>query len=212
MFLVAIINLQVDDDLDVVGAAIERFAMFAATRRVISRSARPCRRRRAPRPRGRSAGVGVDRADDYVVRQDQRLGHIGGLSPLGPPPPPTPREADDPPAPTWADRVDDHRADPGALMINGRSRCRRSPGSGRSAPTSWTSRGLAPSVTRSRTWRYVEIVWNRRSSRRACRSGPGTGRSAPDAAPRTPGSHDRDQLPGLRHHGGRLEQHCLHAE
>ena len=86
------------------------------TRRVISFSSHA--RSAAASTSGRPvevAPVGVDRADDHVVLQDDLLGHVGRGHPARGPAAADAGQADHPAGADLADRVDDDRPDAGAL-------------------------------------------------------------------------------------------------
>ena len=155
--------------------------------------------------------VGVDRAEDHVVLQDECLGHVGWRYPARPSAAAHSREAHHPTRGDLADRVDDHRAHTGALDDDVGLEAHVGDGPGVVGGTEVVHQlrfgALGDPVQDVDVEPELDADHGREHADRA-----GTGDQHLPRLPERARPHGRDQLPGLRDHGGRLEQHREEAE
>ena len=132
-------------------------------------------------------------------------------SPLGGPSAAHSGEADHPAGADVADRVDDHRADPGALDhdIGFQAQGVDGPGVVGGAEVG-DELGFGALGDLVQDVDVEPVLDADQGGEHADRAGAGDQRVP--GFPEGPRSHGRDQFPGLGHHGGRLEQHSEDAE
>ena len=155
--------------------------------------------------------VGVDRAHEHVVLQDNLLGHVGRSEPAALAAAAHPGEAHDSACTNQAYRVDDHRTDPCALDddIGCEAHVGGGPGVVGGAQVTYQLR-LETLGDPVQDVDVEPLLDADQSCEQADRAGAGD--QHPTGLPERASAHDADELPGLGHHGGRLHQHPEVAE